>query len=162
MWKIASRIKQFIYFLTLKERSPRRLSLSCCLGIYIAFSPFVGFHTIMIFFFSWFFKLNPSVTFTSSYLLNNPWTMLPLYVTDYLFGDWFLRFFLGNNFLTLNPSWMSWINQPLIHYTGIKGVSFWSFMVGGNLLGIIVSVILYPILTVFFRIIMQTNNGPCE
>jgi uncharacterized protein (DUF2062 family) len=162
MGKITNRIKQCIYFLTVKERSPRKLSLSCCLGIYIAFSPFIGLHTIMIFFFSWLFKLNPSVTFTVSYLLNNPCTMVPLYAIDYLFGDWFLSFILGNNFLMFNPSWMSWINQPLTYYTGIRDLSFWSFMVGGNLLGIIVSVILYPILTVFFRMLMQIDNGSHE
>lgn len=147
--KQANRIKQFVYHLALKERSPHKLALSCCLGIYIAFSPYVGFHTILIFLLSWLFALNPVVTFTSSYIFNNPWTMVPLYLADYLFGKWFLCY-IGIDAMAINPSWMSWINEPLQHYTGISGISFWAFMVGGNLLGIIFSVILYPVLLFFF------------
>ena len=36
------------------ERCLHKLSLSFCLGVYIAFSPFVGFHTAMVFLFGGF------------------------------------------------------------------------------------------------------------
>jgi len=76
--------------------------------------------------------------------------MVPLYVSDYLFGDWFL-WKCGIDSMTINPSWMSYVNGPLTTYIGLSGISFWAFMVGGNLLGIIFGVILYPILIVLFR-----------
>ena len=44
-----------------------------------------------------------------------------------------------------NPSWMEFINVPLRTYTGVEGISFWSFMIGGNLLGLLFSVMLYPV-----------------
>ena len=145
--------------LTLKEQSAQKLTLSCCLGIYIAFSPWVGFHTIMVFAFSWLFRLNPAITFTSTYILNNPWTMTPLYLGDYFFGDWVLKSCFGIDSMAINPSWMTWVNTNLTYYTGLKGLSFWAFMVGGNLLGILFSVILYPILlNTFSKILKKTEN----
>jgi len=154
---LAKRLKQFFYALAFKERSPRKLTLSCCLGIYIAFSPYVCFHTVMIFFFSWLFRLNCAITLSSSYLINNPWTMIPVYVLDYLFGNWFLKTTFGYDSMTINPLWMDWINTQLTYYTGLKGISFWAFMVGGNLLGIIFSAILYPVLMLFFSRMSQDS-----
>jgi len=149
--KIGTEFKELIYEATLKERSPHKLTISCCLGVFIAFSPYIGFHTLMIFLFSWLFSLNLALTFASTYLLNNPWTMVPLYAIDNFFGDWVLRAMFGINSHAYNPTWLTWVNDQLAHYTGLTGISFWGFMVGGNLLGIIFSVILYPILLVFFR-----------
>lgn len=155
--KIARALKKILYDLALKEKSPKKLTLSCCLGIYIAFSPWVGFHTIMIFVFAWLFRLNPAVTFTSTYILNNPWTMTPLYFADYVFGDFVLKSWFGIDSMAINPVWMTWFNKNLTHYTGFNGFSFWAFMIGGNLLGIILSVILYPILLSFFKKIINKS-----
>ena len=157
--QISKRLYIFICDLALREKCPRKLTLSCCLGIYIAFSPWVGFHTIMIFICSWIFRLNTAVTFTSTYILNNPWTMTPLYLGDYLFGNWVLKSGFGIDSMAINPSWMTWVNSNLNHYTGLNGLSFWAFMVGGNLLGILISVILYPILfNIFNRTIKKTEK----
>ncbi|KKP29747.1 MAG: hypothetical protein UR12_C0003G0021 [candidate division TM6 bacterium GW2011_GWF2_30_66] len=141
---IIKSFKSFFEKLVLKEKSPKILALSFCAGIYIAFCPFVGFHTVMVFAFSWFFSLNFAVTLASSVFVNNPWTMVPIYSMDYVFGDLFFKLF-GINPLSFNPSWMDAFNSLAFKYTGVSGISFWSFMIGGNLLGIIISVILYPI-----------------
>ena len=143
---IKKRIIDLLYRLALKERSPRKLTLSCCLGTYIAFCPFAGFHTVLIFALSWLFRLNPAVTFTSSYAINNPITMVPLYVADYLFGKWILHNLFHLDPSAINPTWMQWINTQLAYYTGIPEISFWAFMIGGNLLGILLGGILYPVL----------------
>ena len=84
--------------------------------------------------------------------------MVPLYLGDYLFGKWLL-YSIGIDAMNTNPSWMSWINEPLQHYTGISGISFWAFMVGGNLLGIFFSVILYPVLLFFFHTVAHHINA---
>jgi len=76
--------------------------------------------------------------------------MIPVYSTNYIFGDWLLKFF-GLDPLALNPSWMGSINNLMAKYTGLSGLSFWSFMIGGNLLGLVISVILYPVVTVVFK-----------
>jgi len=75
--------------------------------------------------------------------------MVPVYAAGYFFGEWVLGL-LGVNPLALNPFWMGSINRLLLYYTGLTGISFWSFMIGGNLLGLLFSVILYPVLKLFF------------
>ena len=81
--KIFTRLLQY-------EQCVATFTLSCCMGIYIAFCPFVGFHTAMVFVFSWLFALNVSVVLAVSVLINNPWTMLPVYGFSYFCGDWIL------------------------------------------------------------------------
>ncbi|MFC1842626.1 DUF2062 domain-containing protein [Candidatus Dependentiae bacterium] len=149
--KATNRLKKFFKALVLKERSPKVLAMSFCVGVFIAFSPFVGLHTAMIFLISWLFSLNFAVTLSASLFINNPWTMAPVYSVDYFFGEWFFNKLLGLNSLSLNPCWMEPLNGLISKYTGIAGISFWSFMVGGNLLGLLVSAILYPVVRFVFE-----------
>jgi len=132
-----------------KEHSPKRLAISSCVGIYIAFSPFIGFHTAMVFLFAWAFALNFAVLLAVSCAINNPWTMVPIYAIDYMFGDWVLSF-MHINSIEFDPQWVVAINQWVAQSTGIQGVSLCSFLVGGNLLGLGISGILYPILIRIF------------
>ncbi len=113
----------------------------------------------MIFILSWLLQLNPAATFMSTYIINNPWTMAPLYFVDYIFGNWFLYICFGLNSMTINPSWIEQANTWIAYYTGFKGISFWGFMVGGNLLGILFSVILYPVLLNIFTKMLKTANS---
>jgi len=148
---VLKKIRKFLETLVLKERNPNTLALSFCLGVFIAFSPFICFHSALIILFCWLFSLNLAVAFASTWLVNNPWTMVPVYWTDYVFGNWFLRTFLGIDPVALNPTWMNSLNRFICSYTGISGLSFWGFMIGGNLLGILVSIILYPIVKIIFK-----------
>ena len=107
----------------------------------------------MVFVLGWLFTLNCAVLLTVSCLVNNPWTMVPIYATDYLVGDWLLGFF-GINGMNWNPAWVSYFNTFLTTHVGINGVSLWSFLIGGNLLGLCISGMLYPILKRF----LHTNN----
>jgi len=153
--KSIKKVKFFLTKLVLKEKCPRVLAISFCVGVFIAFSPFIFLHTAMIFIVSWLFSLNLAVVFSASLFVNNPWTMVPIYSTDYFFGEIFLKNILGLNTFSLNPSWMEPVNNTLSSYIGIAGVSFWSFIIGGNLLGLLVSVILYPVVKFIFERMSQ-------
>jgi uncharacterized protein (DUF2062 family) len=154
------RISQWLASLIVHERSGAKLAFSFCMGVYIAFSPFVGFHTLMTFALIWFLNLNVAVTFAASCLLHNPWTTIPIYGLDYLVGDWLLRGVCGIDTLSMNPHWMGWVNDTLSSYLGLPKISFWAFMVGGNLLGIFFSVGLYPIMKhLFMRLIEQVHGS---
>src|ERR1700691_57350 len=83
-----TQIKSLIQQLLAQEQSPRKLALTCALGTYIGISPLVGLHTVMTFLFGWLFSLNIAALFTISVLINNPWTMVPVYSIDHLFGKW--------------------------------------------------------------------------
>lgn len=141
--------------LVIKERSVNKLTVSFCLGVYIAFSPFIGFHTLMVFCFAWLLSLNPAVLLASTYLVNNPWTMVPVYTSGYVVGDWVLSC-ISSDIVSYNPHWMHWINDRLVYYVGIKGISLWAFLIGGNILGVVFGIVCYPVMKkIFERLVAQ-------
>jgi len=142
---IKEKILTYCRHMIKREKSVHTLALSVSVGVFIAFSPYIFFHTIMIFVLSWLLNLNLVITFAVTYAVNNPWTMCFVYLADYLTGDFILRMASCSPVL-MNPSWMNWVNGQLCAYTGLSGLSFWSFMVGGNLLAVLFSVMLYPIM----------------
>ncbi len=148
-------LKKFVY----KERSAQKLALSFCIGNYIAFSPFLFLHTFMAFASIWFFRLNPAVTFAAAYGINNPWTLVPVYMADYAFGYWLVHKVMCIEFLMTSPSWMDFINRFFETNLGMAKPCIWSFLIGGNLLGIITSIILYPIMKKFFAKLTLEIHG---
>ena len=131
------------------EQSPHKLALTCALGVYIGFSPLIGLHTVMTFFFGWMFSLNIAALFAVSVLVNNPWTMVPVYSIDHLFGTWLFNLF-HINYLQLEPVWVESCNLFLKKHTGITGLSLSAFLVGGNLLAIVISLVIYPLVKRIF------------
>jgi uncharacterized protein (DUF2062 family) len=115
------------------------------MAIYISISPFVGFHTIMKCIVSWIFGINFALLFIISTLINNPWTMLPIYGIDYWLGTWLFSFTSIDHY-AYNPRWIIVCNEWLQHYIGYDNFSLWAFLVGGNVLAALVAGISYPLL----------------
>jgi len=137
-----------------KESCSNTLIQSCTFGVFVAFSPFVCLHTVMILMAGWLCSLNMPVMLAVSWFINNPYTMVPVYALDCKFGD-LIFYLLGIDGVLLNPSWMSPVNHFLATYIGLSNISFWSFIIGGNLLALVMSGILYPIFSYFF---MKVRN----
>src|SRR6187549_4057577 len=78
-----------------KQQCANKLALSFCVGTYVAFSPFVGFHTALVFFLSWMFSLECTAVLAAAWLINNPWTMLPIYAFTYNVGQFVLGSLCG-------------------------------------------------------------------
>ncbi len=57
---------------------PHKLAAAFALGVFIAFSPWLGFHVISAVALAWIFRLNKVVVITASFI-NNPWTIVPMY-----------------------------------------------------------------------------------
>ena len=149
----------FLKRLVLEERSPNRLALAFCMGNFIAFSPFLGLHTVMVFACSWVFSLNLAVMFAASLAINNIWTLVPIYMTDYAFGYWLVHKVTYLGAFVSNPSWMSFINTFFEHKLGLAEPCIWSFLIGGNILGIMTSLLLYPIMKrLFARLSLQVHG----
>lgn len=152
-------IKQFLKKIIYQERSPEKLALSFCIGNYIAFSPFPFFHTAMVFLFCWLFRLNFAVTLASSCFINNPWTLIPVYGADYFFGYWLLYKVFNLNIAYYDPWWMQPINTFCISTLGIVKPCIFSFLIGGNILGIGLSFLLYPFMKRIFTYYITAEFG---
>ncbi len=79
---------------------------------------------------------------------------MPVYGIGYLFGDRLLSFF-GMNHDAWNPSWVTKGNELLASYVGVSGFSFWAFMIGGNILGIGLSLLGYPLIKILADLMMK-------
>lgn len=146
------KIKQKVYQIVIEPNfgcSPTKIATSLSVGVYIAFCPFIGFHTVLVILFSWLLGLNWPLVFAFSNLINNPWTMVPVYALDYFVGTLIFKT-ISVDATLYNPSWVSWLNEYIQRYIAIPDFSFWTFMVGGHFLGIALAIVLYPIFKMIF------------
>ena len=138
---LLSKVKNIFLKALKANNSASKLALSFCMGVYVAFSPFPGGHTAIMFFFQWIFRLNfPILFFATS--LNNPWTMIPFFIVDYSFGYWFVHSVLG-----WDPYWAISLERVF----GSGKICVWSFLIGGNILGIITALFCYPLALKFLK-----------
>lgn len=148
-------LKNFLHRLVLSEKSSTRLTLSFCLGNFIAWAPIIPFQTPLIFILSWLLRLNTTVTFATVYIINNPITIVPIYVLDYLVGSWILNSVLGLNMVQYNPTWVHKFSNFLSNYINIEKyfgseLCFWCLAIGGLILPLISSIILYFVMSPIF------------
>jgi len=152
---IRKRIRLLTERLIAQEKSPHKLALTCALGAFIAISPFIGTHTAMTFLFGWLLRVSIPMVFMISTLINNPWTMIFIYSFDHFFGKWLFAI-CNIDCMHWEPSWVHSCTSFLEHHTGITGLSLSAFMIGGNLLALCISVMLYmPMKKVFQRVILH-------
>lgn len=137
-------VKNFLQRLLSREKCPERLSFSLALGFYIAFCPLVGLHTVLSVIFAWIFSLNVLVLLAISNTINNPLTMIPIYASGHVVGKWIIGDLLGINLAGLDPWWMDWLTQKISYAVGISQLSLTSFFIGGNVLGLVLALVVYP------------------
>lgn len=154
---IYEKISHIFHKLIHLENSPERLALSVSIGTFIALSPFLGFHTILLFLLSWLLGLNMIVTFAIAHLINNPWTMIPIFWTDHWFGRWLLCRWGATGLIDANPLWFHFINNKIQAF-GFSSFSLWAFIIGGNLLALSFSIMLYPISKKLFARMMMKQK----
>lgn len=61
------------------DESPQLLAKSFAAGVFVAFTPFMGLHTVSALLVAWAFRLNKAVTLTGT-LVNNPWTIAFIFI----------------------------------------------------------------------------------
>ena len=67
------------------QESPQRTALAFAIGVFIAFSPVYGLHTVMVLFCAWALGLNFLALMAGAFI-NNPWTLVPILGATYWVG----------------------------------------------------------------------------
>ena len=111
----------------------------------------MGLHTALVFVFAWLLSLNALVLLAISNGINNPLTMLPIYASGHITGNWLLSGLFGYDVQRLDPGWMQWFNVKVIAAVGIPKLSLTAFLIGGNLLGLATAICIYPVAHVALR-----------
>ncbi len=128
-------IKDRIRSLLALDDPPDKLALAFSLGVFVAFTPTIGLHTLSCLFLAWIFRVSKIVTVTGSFI-NNPWTIVPLYG----FCLWFGIKITGGNASSPHIAWneIGFSNAYLI----LKPF-LWPFIAGTLVVGVAASVISY-------------------
>jgi uncharacterized protein (DUF2062 family) len=114
---------------------PDKLALAFSLGVFVAFTPTIGLHTLSCLFLAWIFRVSRIVTLTGSFI-NNPWTIVPLYG----FCLWFGIKITGS---TLSSPHIAWNEIGFSNAYLILKPFLWPFIAGTLVLGVVASVISY-------------------
>jgi uncharacterized protein len=126
---------------------PERTALAFSIGVFIAFSPFLGLHTIMATAVAFLFRFNKVAIYSGTFL-NNPFlTLVPIIIASYAIG----AFILGRP-LRIPDEGLELLKNPRIFsgdYYRLLFVQSWSivwpFSVGAMALSIVCSLLAYPL-----------------
>jgi hypothetical protein len=81
MASLQTLLKQMLHL----QESPQRTAVAFAVGAAIAFCPLYGFHMVLVGLSTWAFKLN-FVALLAGALINNPWTIVPIFGATYWTG----------------------------------------------------------------------------
>jgi uncharacterized protein len=126
---------------------PERTALAFSIGVFIAFSPFLGLHTVLATLIAFLFRFNKVAIYTGTFLNNPPLTLVPIIVASYAVG----AFFLGRP-LKIPAEGVELLKNPHpltgSYYRQIFVQSWyivWPFSIGGMILSVVCSVLAYPL-----------------
>ena len=117
--------------------SPHKLATAFALGVFIAFSPTIGLHTISCLLLAWVFRLSKLVMITAAFI-NNPWTIVPMYGTCLWLG---MKITGG----TAIPH-VAWNELHLTSAYMILKPYLWPFVAGTLIVGLIAAAFSYGVI----------------
>ena len=127
---------------------PERTALAFSIGVFIAFSPFLGLHTIMATAVAFLFRFNKIAIYTGTFI-NNPFlTLVPIIIVSYAVG----AFFLGRP-LAIPDEGVELLKNPRLLSRDYYQILFvqswwnivWPFTVGASVLSVVCSLLAYPL-----------------
>ena len=136
--KIRHKLKKILAL----DCSPRRVAMSCAVGVFIGFSPFIGFHTAMAIGASFIFGLPFYPLIVGAYV-TNPFTFIPIYTVCYKFGAT-----VTGQHAAKPPNFSDMTMTSLLH---TAKTFFIPFFVGTHLLGLILGAIAYIVSYYLFK-----------
>ncbi len=133
--------------------TPHRVALAFALGVFLAFFPAVGVHTIMALTIAWVGRLSVMVILAGT-LVNNPWTFAPIYGGSF----WFGLLLTGRPM----PSFrIEWSEISLTTFWGAVKPVLWPFCVGTIVAGTIAGILAYWIIRPMVQA-YQSSRSPGE
>ena len=132
---------------------PERTALAFSIGVFIAFSPFLGLHTIMATLVAFLFRFNKIAIYSGTFI-NNPFlTLIPIIAASYAVG----ALLLGRP-MRIPPEGVALLKDPHLltadYYRQLFVESWgivWPFTIGGMVLSVVCSLIAYPVTSYLLR-----------
>ncbi len=150
---MTGKFKEGIRHILHLDETPHDLARSFAVGVFVAFSPFLGIHWIIILTLAWLFRLNKVVALTGTFV-NNPWTIAFVYIVP----TWLTVSAMRNMGFDIPPMNYSHITAQFLGRTArheVWEIAFWrgfirefkpyayAFGFGTTAAGVVASVISY-------------------
>ena len=116
--------------LLLVDDTPHRLALSFGIGVWIAFFPIWGIHTLMALGLAFALRLSRAAMVVGAWV-NNPWTAVPFYAAGTVLGCWVLGVPTDEDFR--------------LEWTALRPF-LWPFVVGNTIVGVVGGIVGYAAL----------------
>ena len=125
---------------------PERTALAFSIGVFVAFSPFLGLHTVLATSIAFVFRFNKLAIYSGTFI-NNPFTLVPIIVASYAIG----ALVLGR------PLWISAEGVDLLENPHLLTADYyrklfleswqivWPFTIGATVLSVVCSLLAYPV-----------------
>ena len=126
---------------------PERTALAFTIGVFIAFSPLLGLHTILATTIALLFRFNKVAIYAGTFI-NNPFlTLVPIIIASYAIGA-----FILNEPLRIPSEGIELLRNPHLltadYYRQLFRESWqivWPFTIGATVLSVVCSLIAYPV-----------------
>jgi uncharacterized protein (DUF2062 family) len=150
--KVKERIRHILHL----DETPHDLARAFAAGVFVAFSPFIGLHTVMVLLLAWAFRLNKVVALTGTFV-NNPWTIAFVYIGPTWVFVQFMRY-LGMPIRKLNYALLEEEFRQTLELYSIWQPRFWTtflnefkpylspFLLGTTIAGIAASLCAYVVI----------------
>jgi uncharacterized protein len=140
---------------------PERTALAFSVGVFIAFSPFLGLHTIAATALAFIFRFNKVAIYSGTFI-NNPFlTLVPIILASYAVGA-----FLMGRPVELPAGGLELLRDPHLltaAYWRALLAEFWGlllpFALGGTLLSVVCSLAAYPVTLKLLRANQRRKTG---
>jgi len=136
---VRARLRRSIQAFLHLDDTPPRIAAAFGVGVYLAFHPLFGLHTLMALGIAFAFRLSRAAVLVGIYV-NNPWTIAPMYVAGTTLGCWILGVPLDG----LND--IEWDLDNLAFYRLLLVTLrpyLWPYVLGNTLLGIVCGSVAY-------------------
>ena len=90
--KYFRKIREYYYLLIKGRESPERIAKGFAIGVFIAFSPFLGFHTGLCVVLSLLLNGSKTASILSSLVICNPLTIPVIFFSEYEIGKTLMKF----------------------------------------------------------------------
>lgn len=140
---------------------PERTALAFSIGVLIAFSPFLGLHTIAATLVAFLFRFNKIAIYAGTFL-NNPFlTLVPIIIVSYAFG----ALLLGQP-LSIPAEGIELLKKPRLltgdYYRELFGQSWHlikPFALGATVLSVVCPLVAYPLTLSMLRAHRKRRQG---
>jgi uncharacterized protein len=132
-----SRLRGFLEVLFHLEDTPHRIALAFAIGVWIAFFPLLGSHTLIALGVGFLFRLSRAALLIGAYV-TNPWTLAPLFFAGTVVGCWLLGVPLDH----IQQVYQAFVAREGVALTALE-VFLWPFIVGNLFLGTVLGTVAY-------------------